>query len=215
MKETSRKLNIAIYLPTASFILGGGEIVSLIKAQYLSAIGHKVSLISLKVNKIQPYFDSFRHDNPQINFIELKLDHKFDSFEKSALTHEELHQLYWALSRNISQLCIEKQFDIVYTHYSPANLSIPRNMPLLLSLQGVDTKWWYEDHIAVRLADKLIADSDSISEGWKKIYSLKNNIEVVHNGIEEDKFYPLDIKESIDILYIGRLVEYKISRIFT
>src|SRR5258708_15319767 len=64
MKETSRKLNIAIYLPTASFILGGGEIVSLIKAQYLSAIGHKVSLISLKVNKIQPYFDSFRHDNP-------------------------------------------------------------------------------------------------------------------------------------------------------
>ncbi len=203
------KLKIAIYLPTASTILGGGEVVTLMKAKYLSQLGHLVHFVYLEVKNPQPYFANFKKDNSQIHFIGIGLHKKYGNFVKSSLTHEELHQLYWSLSRQVSELFLKNSYDLVYTHYSPANLSVPSGTPLLLSLQGVDTKWWYEDHIAVRHADKLTADSVSIAEGWTKIYSLKSKIDVLHNGIDEISFYPTKSAESVDILYIGRLIETK------
>lgn len=202
-------MKIAVYLPTASLIVGGGEVVTLMQSRYLSMFGHDVSVIHLDTLNPSPYFIEFQQANPQIKYVSLQLPQKISSFEGRALSHQEIHQLYWGLSRTMIDLCYKEKFDIVHNHYSSGNLSVPENTKLLLSLQGVDTKWWYEDHIAVRLADKLTADSESIAKGWNEIYGLNEEIEIMHNGIDEKDFFPLSVKEEIDVFYIGRLIEIK------
>lgn len=202
-------MRICVYIPTASFYVGGGEVIPLIQARQLQKIGHEVAVVTLKVENETNYFKAFKKDNPSINYCSLSsIIQKENPFDKRVLNHQVGHELYFSLTRAFSYYCLKQQFDIVITHYCPAAMSVPSSIKQLLFLHGVPSEFDLVNYVSARLANKLVAVSNSVAQGWQSLFQL-GKIEVLHNGIDEKTFYPENLCEDIDIFFVGRLIEIK------
>lgn len=203
-------MNICVYIPTASFFVGGGEVVPLMQSKFLAKIGNNVTVVVLKVNKETPYFKKFKSENNNINFdyIEAVYNTNDVVYENRKVDHELGHDMYFNLARSFETYCNEKKFDAVITHYAPASISVPKNTKQILFLHGVPDSVQTINKVAVNVADCLVAVSQSVADGWSELYNAQN-INVIHNGIDQNYFVKTDTKKTIDILYIGRLIEIK------
>lgn len=76
-------------------------------------------------------------------------------------------------------------------------------------LHGVPSAVQPVNVAAVAVSDKLIAVSKSVAQGWKKMFKIKENIDLVYNAVDINLYFPINIKKDIDILYLGRLIEIK------
>lgn len=56
---------------------------------------------------------------------------------------------------------------------------------------------------------KMVAVSPSSKEALEKILRVKNNIYIIYNGTEHQRFFPGEKNETPIILYLGRLKKYK------
>ena len=65
------KKNILVFLPTASIIVGGGEIAPLSQSQALSKNGHSVTILTVRTEEPTSYYQDFKRRNPQIKFVEV------------------------------------------------------------------------------------------------------------------------------------------------
>ncbi len=202
-------MKIAIYIPTASFFVGGGEVVPLMQAQYLKNLVDSVDLITLKTEKRTDIFNTFIKKNPEINIIYVDTPRNFEQFDRKEVTHKLGHEMYLALSRDLQDIFFKNKYDFVITHYAPAVFSIPANTYQVLLLHGVPKEAEQINQIAVNSADMLIAVSESVKEGWEKLFTINNEINVIHNGVDTRRFAPANIEQDIDILYVGRLIEIK------
>lgn len=204
-------MTICIYIPTASFFVGGGEIVPLNQAQYLSKRGHDVTVLVLKTNKETEFFKKLKKEasNVKVKYLHLNND-ILGNIEQKDLTHKLGHQLYFALSRQVADIFTKNRFDAAITHYAPAAFSIPKSTKQFLYLHGVPSKKQPVNNTAVKTTDKLIAVSNSVARGWKEMFNIQKEIQIIHNGIDQNKFKPKpQKKKTIDIFYIGRLIKIK------
>lgn len=203
-------MKIVNYIPTASFFVGGGERVPLEQTKYLNKLGVEISLMTLKTRKETDVFKSFKKENPWIPILYLERTPMIENFEEMELTHDLTHKIYLSLTRQATAAISEGGFDVAITHYAPGTFSVPSNVYQILFLHGVPKEYQEINDIALNHTDKLIAVSNSVKEGWMKLFKYNGNIEVIHNGINTEKFKITDkIEEDIDILYVGRLIEIK------
>lgn len=203
-------VKICVYIPTASFFVGGGEIVPLNQSKYLSKKGYKVTVLVLKVDKETSFFKNFKKENPEVKIEYLKTNTTVLNIKGENLTHELGHALYFSLGRQLSDYLLRNNFDIVLTHYAPAALFVPASIKQILFIHGIPQKKQVVNDIAVRLSDKLVAVSKSVSIGWQKMFDLHKKIKVIHNGIDVSHFFPVTNQmKNIDILFVGRLIRIK------
>lgn len=203
-------MRVANYIPTASFFVGGGERVPLEQTKYLHKLGVDISLITLEASKETDIFKDFKRDNPDIPIIYLEATPMIEDFEKAYLTHEFAHKIYHSLTRQAASAIDKGGFDITITHYAPGVFSVPNNVYQVLFLHGVPKEYQEINDIALNHADKLIAVSNSVKQGWIDMFNYNGEIEVIHNGIDTEKFKTTEkVDTDIDILYVGRLIEIK------
>ncbi|OGM26729.1 hypothetical protein A3D00_04735 [Candidatus Woesebacteria bacterium RIFCSPHIGHO2_02_FULL_38_9] len=203
-------MKIGIYIPTASFFVGGGEIVPLMQAKYLAKRGNKIHVSVLKTSTQTEYFKTFQKENKNIKFDYLKM-RLFGSdipYDKRVVDHKLGHEMYFNLGREVSDYCTIQKFDVVITHYAPAAVSIPASTKQILVLHGVPETKEIVNGVAVRVVDKLVAVSKYVAGGWEKLYNTPR-IEVIYNGIDSNLFTSEKTSKDIDILYVGRLIEVK------
>jgi len=94
--------------------------------------------------------------------------------------------------------------------------------PLVIRLNGSDAyfcsldnrkqkkKNYLFEKKALKNADKIVSVSAFTAQKTKEIFKLKNNIEVVHNGINAKIFKPIDCKiNKNQILYFGTIIRKK------
>ncbi len=203
-------MNICVYIPTASFFVGGGEIVPLMQAKFLSKLEHNITVVVLKVQEETSYFENFKKENVNINFDYMEATYATRDlpYEKRKVDHDLGHDMYFNLARSFEKYCSDKKFDVVITHYAPASISVPKDIKQILFLHGVPDSIQTINKVAVNVADCLVAVSQSVADGWNELYKAQN-INVIHNGIDHNYFVKTDVQKTIDILYIGRLIEIK------
>lgn len=201
-------MKVGIYIPTASFFVGGGEVVPMMQAKYLQKYGVDITVILLRTKKETSFFKDFKKQNPSIKYHYLKTPKNFERFDERELTHPVAHEMYFGLSKEVSTYFLKEKFDIVVTHYGPAAFSVPEGVKQLYLLHGVPPNWDSIGQASVRIAEKVAAVSDSTARGWSEKFDFKD-IVVLHNGIENEKFFPHKTNEVIDIFYVGRLIEIK------
>ena len=74
--------------------------------------------------------------------------------------------------------------------------------------QGHSCSRW--EHLAVRLADRVIAISDFVKTDLVRRYRIDaNKISVVHNGVDTSDFSPSSMEKGVSVLFVGRLVIQK------
>lgn len=201
-------MKVGIYIPTASFFVGGGEVVPMMQAKYLQKYGIDVTVILLETEKETSFLKDFKNRNSEIKYHYLKTPKNFQRFDERELTHPVAHEMYFGLSKEVSTYFLKEMFDVVITHYGPATFSVPEGVKQLYLLHGVPPNWDSIGHASVRIAEKVAAVSVSTANGWSEKFDFKD-IQVLHNGIENEKFFPNKMKEDIDIFYVGRLIEIK------
>jgi glycosyltransferase involved in cell wall biosynthesis len=200
---------ILVFLPTASIIVGGGEIAPLSQAQALSRSGYSVSILAVKTQKPTAYYNDFKVRNPQIEFIEIASPLFGENYEGFINSHDNIHLLYlslynWYKSRPYN-------FDICLVHYAPGIFCVSNIGKKVLFLHGTPSEYSAYNDLAVGLADDVIAVSNSIKDEWQGYLlniSKNKHITVINNGID---LYPYKQSERLDfqIFFIGRLIEIK------
>jgi len=203
-------MKIGVYIPTASFFVGGGEIVPLMQARYLSKRGHDVRIAVLDVLEKTSYFQTFLSENRQIpiDYLKPRLLPGDLSYESRKVDHRLGHDLYLDLGRELSDYCHQQKFDVLITHYAPAAIAVPESTKQILVLHGVPDRYEIVNQVATRIADKLVAVSQSVANGWEELHNT-SSIEVVYNGVDNNIFRKRRVPQDIDVLYVGRLIEIK------
>jgi glycosyltransferase involved in cell wall biosynthesis len=203
-------MKIVNYIPTASFFVGGGERVPLEQTKYLKKLGVDISLMTLKTSKETDVFKTFKKENPDIPILYLEATHMIKGFANVELTHELTHEIYLSLTRQANAIISKNDFDVAITHYAPGAFSVPNNVHQVLFLHGVPKEYQKINDIALNHADQLVAVSNSVKQGWIDLFKYNGEIEVIHNGIDTEKFkITEEVELDIDILYVGRLIEIK------
>jgi len=205
-----KKSKICVYIPTASFFVGGGEVVPLNQAKFLSMAGHEITIVVLEVKKETSYFKNFSEKNPQIKIHRINKMRSLGDINSIKIDHEFGHKLYFSLGREIAEYLKKNLFDIILTHYGPAALFIPKSQKQILYLHGIPSHYQTINEVAAKSANTLVAVSNSVAQGWRKMFKIKKPIHVIQNGINPKEFCPIKEKqEDIDVFYVGRLIKIK------
>ncbi|HNZ85272.1 MAG TPA: glycosyltransferase family 4 protein [Paludibacteraceae bacterium] len=203
------KKNILVFLPTASIIVGGGEIAPLSQSQALSKNGHSVTILTVRTEEPTSYYQDFKRRNPQIKFVEVTSPIFGCSYANFINSHENIHLLY--LSLYDWYKTITDNFDVCLIHYAPGMFCIPHIKRKILFLHGTPSEYSVYNDLAVTLTDNVIAVSNSIKNEWKNSLlniSKNKDIIVINNGID---LYPYENVKRVDnqIFFIGRLIDIK------
>lgn len=204
-------MKICIYSPTANFLTGGGENYSLNQAGFLLKGSRDIHFVVLKQNTDNQRFREFKKKYPDIkvHYIESAFSGCIPFDQLDMTNHDNIYRLYFSLARSFADLCLREKFDLVISHYSLASLFIPRSIRNILILHGVPSKKDVINEVAVGAADVLLAVSYSVADGWKNMYGKNLKIKIIHNAVDSEFFFPFDIKEDIDLFFVGRIIEIK------
>ncbi len=136
--------------------------------------------------------------------------------------------LGWYLERKHIQKTIQKEINtnqiniIEAPDWTGITAFMKFSVPLVIRLNGSDayfshlehrkqkTKNYFFEKIALTNANKIVSVSTFTASLTKKIFKLKNDIEIIHNGIDTEEFRP--ILTEIDygqLLYFGTIIRKK------
>jgi len=206
-------MNIAIYQPRASYYVGGGEVVTLEQAHFLTLHGHSVTLVTTKAPFIKEseYFKKFRIKNKNIKIIYINVP-EYYKWIYSILPGTNWYR--WHLeSLCIGQLALRYflscGFDVVAVHNVLDIISIPGKQKSVMHLHGYPPHADSIHEACLALPNRLIADSEYIKRQWQSMVKL-NRCVVATNGVRSDCFVPNSTAlKQYDILYVGRLIAIK------
>lgn len=209
-------MKILIYQPRCSYYVGGGEIVPLEQAKMLSKMGHKVVLLTAKIKglKKSEVFRNFILNNPDIKIEYVPVDGELLDIYK---TEAGMNKKRWDLesfhvglrARDMISKLLTNDF-LCVVHYNVDLIAIPSGFKHVLHLHGYPEKLSYLDEIVLYKENNFIAVSKLIKNKWLKLLNNKRSfIDVIYNGIDNERFYNINIFKKYDTGYIGRLIEIK------
>lgn len=204
---------IAIYQPRVSYYIGGGEVVPLEHAKFLTRAGHRVAIVTSRANFISPstYFLQFIKENPRVKiiYLDLPVALKWIYKEKPGTRwirwdYESLH-----VGRLAFNYFLKNEFDIIAVHNYLDLIAIPPGQKSVLHLHGYPNQSNYLHELLSHIPNVFISVSKLIKEKWLQLVPI-NKIQVATNGIDAS-YFTAQRRESFqyDVLYVGRLIKTK------
>jgi len=154
----------------------------------------------------------YTYDNVEVQYIKtLRLPFFFGFYEK-----RNFKKILRKLKKD------KKSFDIIHAHFGIAGKIVSQlknkyNAPLLVSFYGYDA---YQKEYNSRYYKKMFKNSDCIlslsahmSTRLENLSCSSDKIQILHLGVDTEKFCPIKLKKIIDrkikILLVGNFVEKK------
>ena len=196
---------IAVHAPRVTYYCGGAERYVLNLLVELSKRNSCISLVSYDAPKKSEWFRKFiKNFNGTVCLLKSsKMRSKFDKFSKafSPSLWDEESKIFGEETKKFYR---KNSFDLVVCHYAVDCLYLPKKTKICLHLHGLPDKRRKIENKAIKIPNKIIAVSNYVGEGWKRLYKLKKKIYIVPNGISlEKKSFG---KGNIDIIFFGRLI---------
>jgi len=206
-------MKIAIYQPRVSYYVGGGEIVPLEHAHYLSKIGHDVTIVTTEAPFIKKsdYFVTFceQNKNISIKYLRVPVDLEWIYKKPAGIDWQRWNEESFYVGRIALDFFSKNKFDVIALHNTLDSIAVPLDQKSVLHLHGYPPSVDSLQAVCLTIPNGLIAVSKYIKEKWQKMVSLPR-CEISTNGIRSDYFLPnKDAKKIYDILYIGRLIPIK------
>jgi glycosyltransferase involved in cell wall biosynthesis len=203
-------MNLAIHSQRASYYYGGTERYVLNMALELQKLGEKISLVTYNAPIKSEWFLKFKK-NFKGNIIFLKskeLDKNFKIFKK-ATEPEQWDKESILFSRLSKKIYERNDFDLIIFHYATDCLGAPKNRKICLHLHGLPSRTRKIECRAIRIPSKIIAVSNYVRRGWKKLYRIGKKIYIVYNGIDLNISINKSYEKKNDLLFFGRLIKTK------
>lgn len=199
---------IAVHAPRVTYYQGGAERYVLNLLIELSKRDKKISLISYDAPKKTGWFKDFtKKFKGNIYLLKSKkIDKKFKIF-KSASKPSIWDMESKLFGEEASKFYLKNKFEVIICHYTVDCLYLPENLKIYLHLHGLPDKKRKKENIGIKIPKKIIAVSNYVAEGWKRLHSIKKRIFIVPNGIFLNQ--SKSNNKSIDIIYFGRLIKIK------
>jgi glycosyltransferase involved in cell wall biosynthesis len=223
---TERKLKILVINYEYPPIGGGGGVICRDIAEEISAIGHKVTVVTSEFKGLEKYEIK--------NGVEiLRVPVFFRSKQNTASLPSMLSYVPASVSK-ANELLSKENYDVINTHFAipsgPAGNSISRKfkIPNVLSIHGgdiFDPSKSMSPHKTIGLkqtvrrmllnADRVVAQSSDTKKNASTLYNIQRNIDVVPLGIKPNKFQEKNRKElgllenKIIFVTVGRLIPRK------
>lgn len=203
-------MKLAIYQPRVSYYIGGGEIVPLMHAKYLSELGHAVTIVTTAQTKPSDIYAEWKKTT-QVDFVELKIPSKHEGvYEEPAGTNRDRWD-YESLA--IAQLALQffeaNAFDLAASHYLLDVLGIPPNQKSVLHLHGFPATNNPLNSVFMRFPDAVVGVSRFVLRKWAELTVLPIAQHVCYNGVEDlRKVSTIDVGD-VDLLFVGRLIPRK------
>lgn len=206
-------MKILIYQPRVYYFLGGGEIYPLQNAKFFSKLGHDVTLLTVRAPylKQSEYFKKFIKENDKVKIEYLELDENFkDIYDiEAGIDWERWDKESLWVSRLAYQYLDKNDFDIITIHNVLDTLAVPFNKRHILHLHGTPDKMNYICKLILERENKFLAVSNKVANKWTEL-GVKGNIKISTNAIDENIFFPNpQLKDSNDLLFVGRLIPIK------
>lgn len=189
--------------------MGGAERYIINYSKELKNLGQDVYLVTYDSPEKSEWFNKFKKEfKGKIVLIKSKkIDRQFKKFQNA--TKFFLWDRESLLFGKESQKFYDNNtFDLIVLHYNIDCINISKKNKLCLHLHGLPDKRRPIENSAIGIPDKIIAVSNYVAKGWKKLYNINKKIFVVPNGINLIK-NPRKTKRSIEVIYFGRLIKIK------
>lgn len=200
--------NLAVHAPRVAYYNGGAERYILNLLKELSIRNQKISLITYDAPIKTEWFLKFvKHFQGQIYLLKSqKMKAEFKNFVNASKPNlwDKESKIFGKETLNFYK---KKSFDAIICHYATDCLYLLKNTKIYLHLHGLPDKKRRIENKAIKIPDKIIAVSNYVGKGWKKLHNVKKKIYVVPNGIFLDNEKPKQKK--ICIIYFGRLIKIK------
>lgn len=204
-------MKICCFSPLVSYMVGGGETYSVSQALELAKRGHEVHIACLGVDGTNEILNDIYSNYPtvSVDFLSSAISSfRFETLDMS--DHKNIYKMYFSLGRAYSDYCSKNNFDCVVSHYTLSALFTPKSIKNILFLHGLPPNLDDINSIAIHCPDVLCAVSESVREGWRVLCGDNLPIQLMHNGVDEKKFFPdPSVTKDVDIFFVGRLIEIK------
>ncbi|MFA6525802.1 MAG: glycosyltransferase family 4 protein [Candidatus Buchananbacteria bacterium] len=205
-------MKIAIYQPRASYYVGGGEVVPLQHAKFLSLAGHQVTLVTVRAKYIKSsgYFLKFLKENPQVKVAYIDLPEEFEWIYGELPGQRWIRWDYESLHVGRLAYCyfLRQHFDLIAVHNYLDSIAVPFGQKSVLHLHGYPLQSNYMHDLCATIPSAFISVSELIKQKWLDMAPIRT-ISVAVNGIDADHFIPMKTDIEYDALYVGRLIETK------
>ncbi len=143
--------------------------------------------------------------NHEVDISELKIE------GESSMKNCDLWHLQSArLGIKASEIHNNEIFDMVIAHYSTDLVFMPRDTIKVYHIHGVPSVYQTINDNAIRIADHLISHTRQNAQAWSKLHDLEDSeIEVIHLGIDCEKYSDKGVVRDNDIVFVGRLIPNK------
>lgn len=127
-----------------------------------------------------------------------------------------------AIARYINRIVISKRIDAIEApDWTGITAFMKLKCPVVIRCHGTDAyfcnlenrpqkkKNFFLEKKALKAADHIISVSRFNAKETTRIFQLKKDIEVIHNGINIDHFSPVEAYQKNNILYFGTIIRKK------
>ena len=204
-------MKIAIHQPRISYYTGGGEIIPLMQAKYLSKLKHKVTIVTTKQQKPSDIYDKWKKTEKNITFVELKVPQKHAGLyqEEAGISRIRWDYECFAFNQMSFKFYQTNNFNLIASHYLVDALGIPPHQTSVLHLHGYPKHNNLLNQVFMKFPDAVIGVSKFVLDKWSKLTSLPAKKYVCYNGVESPKKFSIKSVDNIDLLFVGRLIPRK------
>lgn len=198
-----------MHAPRVTYYHGGAERYILSLLIELSRKNYPVSLLTYDApQKTEWFMDFVNKFKGKIYLLKsTKMDNNFIKFQ-NATTPSLWDQESKIFGNDAKQFYQKNKISVIICHYAVDCLYLPTNVPIFLHLHGLPGKKRNKENLAIRRPEKIIAVSNYVASGWKRLHKINNKMFVVPNGIFLNN-RGVNCKKKNDIIYAGRLIKIK------
>ncbi len=182
------------------------------QAEFLARKGHHITFVTTQSDKFQltDHFNNFIHNNPNIDIVYINIDKSLEYIyedepgaNRYRWNNESIH-----VARKALPVIQSIESDVYIAHHVLDALALPIGRNNVVHLHGYPEEMNYAYELTLSYAYKYVAVSKLVKERWLSMIDLKD-VHVVYNWIDTSKFFYKPQSKSLDLLYVGRLLEVK------
>lgn len=198
-----------MHAPRVTYYQGGAERYILSLLIMLSRKNYPVSLLAYDApQKTEWFIDFVNKFRGKIYLLKsVKMDNNFSKFRNAATPFlwDKESKIF---GNDAKKFYKKNKISAIISHYAADCLYLPINIPIFLHLHGLPDKKRSIENLAIKRPEKIIAVSNYVAKGWKRLHKINKKMFVVPNGIFLNK-KRVPYRKNNDLIYAGRLIKIK------